>query len=75
MSKPDMSEFDAARPQKPHNKLTGILEDVTAERREALLNALHDPSYSTPTIHKVLKSWGYEISTYPIAQFRRDIGQ
>ena len=71
MSKPDMSEFDAARPQKPHNKLTGILEDVTPERREALLNALHDPSYSVPTIKAVLNKWGYDVSTYPISEWRR----
>lgn len=74
MSKPDMTEFDAARPRKPQSKVATILEEVTPERREALLNALHDPSYSNPTIAKVLKSWGYEISTFPVAEFRRNIG-
>lgn len=75
MSKPDMSEFDAARPRKPQSKVSAILAEVTPDRREALLNALCDPSYSNPTIVKVLKSWGYEISSYPVAQYRRELEQ
>ena len=68
---PDMSDFDAARPKPATPKIEKILEELDTERSEALHAALMDLSYSTPTIKAVLKKWGYELSEYPIAQWRR----
>ena len=68
---PDMSDFDAARPKPPTPKIEKILQELDTERSEALRAALMDLGYSTPTIKAVLKKWGYEISEYPIAQWRR----
>ena len=68
---PDMSDFDAARPKPPTPKIEKILEELDTERSEALRTALMDLGYSTPTIKAVLKKWGYDISEYPIAQWRR----
>ena len=66
-----MSDFDAARPKPPTPKIEKILEELDAERSEALVAALSDLSYSVPTIKAVLNKWGIDVSTYPISEWRR----
>lgn len=68
---PDMSDFDAARPKPAKAKMQQIIDELDAERSEALVAALNDLSYSVPTIKAVLNKWGIELSTYPISEWRR----
>jgi len=67
----DMSDFEEARPKPKMVTIDKIIDELDAERTEALRAALTDLSYSTPTIVKVLQKWGYKISTYPVAEWRR----
>ena len=67
----DMTDFDAARPKPPTPKIDQIIKELDAERSEALQAALNDLTYSNPTIAAVLNKWGYKISNYPIAEWRR----
>ena len=66
-----MSEFDAARPKPAKAKMQQIIDELDAERAEALVAALNDLSYSVPTIKAVLNKWGIDVSTYPISEWRR----
>ena len=68
---PDMSDFDAARPKPAKAKMQQIIDELDAERAEALVAALNDLSYSVPTIKAVLNKWGIDVSTYPISEWRR----
>ena len=68
---PDMSDFDAARPKPAKAKMQQIIDELDDERREALVSALGDLSYSVPTIKAVLNKWGIDVSTYPISEWRR----
>ena len=68
---PDMSDFNAARPKPAKAKIQQIIDELDAERSEALVAALNDLSYSVPTIKAVLNKWGIDVSTYPIAEWRR----
>ena len=68
---PDMSDFNAARPKPAKAKIQQIIDELDAERSEALVAALSDLSYSVPTIKAVLNKWGFDVSTYPIAEWRR----
>ena len=67
----DMSDFDAARPKPAKAKMQQIIDELDAERSEALVAALSDLSYSVPTIKAVLNKWGIDVSTYPISEWRR----
>ena len=67
----DMTDFEEARPKPKMVTMEKILDELDAERAEALHTALTDLSYSTPTIVKVLEKWGYKLSSYPVAQWRR----
>lgn len=66
-----MSDFEEARPKPKMVTIDKILDELDDDRAEALSAALNDLSYSTPTIVKVLQKWGYKISTYPVAEWRR----
>jgi hypothetical protein len=66
-----MSDFDAARPKPAKAKMQQIIDELDAERAEALVAALNDLSYSVPTIKAVLNKWGIDVSTYPISEWRR----
>jgi len=66
-----MSDFDAARPKPAKAKMQQIIDELDAERAEALVAALSDLSYSVPTIKAVLNKWGIDVSTYPISEWRR----
>ena len=55
----DMTDFDAARPKPPTPKIDQIINELDAERSEALQTALNDLTYSNPTIAAVLNKWGY----------------
>ena len=66
-----MSDFEEARPKPKMVTIDKILDELDDDRAEALRAALVDLSYSTPTIVKVLQKWGYKISTYPVAEWRR----
>ena len=66
-----MSDFEEARPKPKMVTIDKILDELDADRAEALRAALTDLSYSVPTIVKVLQKWGYKISTYPVAEWRR----
>ena len=68
---PDMSDFEAARPKPAKAKIQQNIDELDAERSEALLAALSDLSYSVPTIKAVLNKWGIDVSTYPISEWRR----
>ena len=67
----DMSDFEEARPKPKMVTINKILDELDDERTDALRAALTDLSYSVPTIVKVLQKWGYKISTYPVAEWRR----
>ena len=67
----DMSDFEEARPKPKMVTIDKILDELDNDRAEALRAALTDLSYSVPTIVKVLQKWGYKISTYPVAEWRR----
>ena len=67
----DMSDFEEARPKPKMVTIDKILDELDDDRAEALRAALTDLSYSVPTIVKVLQKWGYKISTYPVAEWRR----
>ena len=66
-----MSDFEEARPKPKMVTIDKILDELDDDRAEALRTALTDLSYSVPTIVKVLQKWGYKISTYPVAEWRR----
>ena len=66
-----MSDFEEARPKPKMVTIDKILDELDDDRTDALMAALTDLSYSTPTIVKVLQKWGYKISTYPVAEWRR----
>ena len=66
-----MTDFEEARPKPKMATIEKILDELDAERAEALRTALTDLSYSTPTIVKVLQKWGFKISTYPVSEWRR----
>jgi len=66
-----MSDFEEARPKPKMVTIDKILDELDDDRAEALREALTDLSYSVPTIVKVLQKWGYKISTYPVAEWRR----
>ena len=66
-----MSDFEEARPKPKMVTIDKILDELDEDRAEALRAALTDLSYSVPTIVKVLQKWGYKISTYPVAEWRR----
>jgi len=66
-----MTDFEEARPKPKMATMDKILEELDADRAEALRTALTDLSYSTPTIVKVLNKWGFKVSSYPVAQWRR----
>jgi hypothetical protein len=66
-----MSDFEEARPKPKMVTIDKILDELDDDRAEALRAALTDLSYSVPTIVKVLQKWGYKISTYPVAEWRR----
>ncbi|HEY7821747.1 MAG TPA: hypothetical protein VIG24_02880 [Acidimicrobiia bacterium] len=67
----DMSDFEEARPKPKMVTIDKILDELDDDRADALRAALTDLSYSVPTIVKVLQKWGYKISTYPVAEWRR----
>lgn len=66
-----MSDFEEARPKPKMVTIDKILDELDDDRADALRAALVDLSYSVPTIVKVLQKWGYKISTYPVAEWRR----
>ena len=66
-----MSDFEEARPKPKMVTIDKILDELDDDRAEALRAALTDLSYSVPTIVTVLQKWGYKISTYPVAEWRR----
>ena len=66
-----MSDFNAARPKPAKAKIQQIIDELDDERSAALQAALNDLSYSVPTIKAVLNKWGYDVSTYPISEWRR----
>jgi hypothetical protein len=66
-----MSDFEEARPKPKMVTIDKILDELDDDRADALRAALTDLSYSVPTIVKVLQKWGYKISTYPVAEWRR----
>ena len=66
-----MSDFEEARPKPKMVTIDKILDELDDDRSESLRTALTDLSYSVPTIVKVLQKWGYKISTYPVAEWRR----
>ena len=66
-----MSDFEEARPKPKMVTIDKILDELDDDRAESLRTALTDLSYSVPTIVKVLQKWGYKISTYPVAEWRR----
>jgi hypothetical protein len=66
-----MSDFEAARPKPAKAKMQQIIDELDDERSAALQAALDDLSYSVPTIKAVLNKWGYDVSTYPISEWRR----
>ena len=66
-----MSDFEEARPKPKMVTIDKILDELDDDRADSLRTALTDLSYSVPTIVKVLQKWGYKISTYPVAEWRR----
>jgi len=69
---PDMTDFEQANtPHKPKRKLDIILDELEGtERHEALTTALHDRSYTSAAIGRVLRSWGYQITEDSVQSWR-----
>jgi hypothetical protein len=67
----DLSEFDNARARKPKGSLDLFLLEADEGRRESLLAALHDLSYPSTAISRVLNQWGAKISADTVQVWRR----
>jgi len=69
---PDMTDFDRENsPNKPRRKLDVILNELEGtERHTALTTALHDRSYTSAAIGRVLRSWGYDITEDSVQSWR-----
>lgn len=69
---PDMTDFDRENsPNKPRRKLDVILDELEGtERHTALTTALHDRSYTSAAIGRVLRSWGYDITEDSVQSWR-----
>jgi len=69
---PDMTDFDRENsPNKPRRKLDLILNELEGtERHTALTTALHDRSYTSAAIGRVLRSWGYDITEDSVQSWR-----
>ena len=69
----DMSDFDKHMPKTTMNKIESILDDLQRsepERAEALLEALHDPKYTSGAIARTLYSWGIDVHKTTIHAWR-----
>lgn len=71
MSDIDLSEFDNAKAKRPKGSLDLFLLDADERRRESLLAALHDLSYPSTAISRVLNQWGAKISADTVQVWRR----
>ena len=67
----DLSEFDEARAKRPKGALDLFLLDADEGRRASLLAALHDLSYPSTAISRVLQQWGAKISADTVQVWRR----
>lgn len=77
MGQPDMSAFDAEnRPVYNRRKIDLIMEQMHAdndERLPSLQAAIHDKSYNSAAIARVLRSWGFDITPDSVQNYRRDM--
>ena len=71
MGEIDLSEFDEAKSKKPKGALDLFLLEADEGRRESLLAALHDLSYPSTAISRVLHQWGAKISADTVQVWRR----
>jgi len=71
----DMADFDAAnQPRYKRAKIDEILESLDGEnttRADALRTALADRVYTSTSIARVLKGWGFDISPDAVQKWRR----
>jgi len=75
MTGPDMTAFQAEN-QRVHNKrkLDLIIEQMEADgddRLQALRTAIGDKGYTSAAIARVLRSWGFDITSDAIQKYRR----
>lgn len=70
-----MSEFHEAQRQLKKPGISGwwehVLADLDEQRRDALIEAAHDPQISHRAIAVVLGRWGYEVNREKVAHWRR----
>lgn len=58
---------------KHRHKLVGVLAELPEDEREALEEALADPTFSSAGLARVLQAGGHPIGESSVKRFRKDV--